>query len=376
MPPRMKPTSSAVRCIRWLVILPLACAVSLRAQDTKKPLSDADLVDKVRNSTVFLLADNRAEGKGASGSGFILASTGQVVTNYHVINGMCDVLNKAHSKPTVTVSTEGGQSFGEPQIVAWNEKRDLAILQFSNKPAPGVSLGDSSRVRLGEDVISLGFPWSFTLGFDLTFSKGNLSATRMMKGLKSIQHTASIGPGSSGGPLFNMFGEVVGVNYAQEALDVEGGARVPLAGNINFAIPSNDVRDLLSQKGNPASLQDFCRDQAAHSASQEPGATQIFQSEQQCLNPGERVDFSGDLQASKSYVFAIKRLQGSAKLALGVGSSQTDFRGTEQEVEGGTILLAYTPDHTGSYTTIVGATAGSDRTCFLLAVFVVEQQQK
>src|SRR6266481_4136545 len=286
-----KPASSAVRCISLLVTLVLVGGVSLSAQDTKKPLADADLVDKVRTSTVFLLADNRAEGKGASGSGFILASTGQVVTNYHVINGMCDVLNKAHSKPTITVSTEGGQTFGEPQIVAWNEKRDLAILQFSNKAGPGVSLGDSSRVRLGEDVIALGFPWSFTLGFNLTFSKGNVSATRVIEGQKRMQHTASIGPGSSGGPLFNMFGEVVGVNYAQEALDVQGGARVPLAGNINYAIPSNDVRELLSQRGNPTSLQAFCRDQSAHEASQEPGATEIFQSEPQCLNPGERVDF-------------------------------------------------------------------------------------
>jgi S1-C subfamily serine protease len=287
-----------LRSAASFVALIFAVGGQLSAQEKKTPLPDADLVDKARNSVVFLLADARASENGSSGSGFFVAPGGQLVTNYHVIEGMCRVISQAGTRTTITVSREGGQEFGEPQLVAWDEKRDLAVLRVSGSKIPGLPLGDSDRLRLGEDVVSLGYPWSFQLGFNLTFTKGNVSSTREIEGQKSIQHTATIAPGSSGGPLLDAWGDVVGINYAQFALGAEGGARVPMAGNINWAIPTNDLRTLLSQTKSPTPLRAFCQGQQkaqmGQPQAQQPAVTQIFQSEPQCLNPGERVDFSSE----------------------------------------------------------------------------------
>lgn len=363
------------RFAAYLFALLLPAAGWLPGQEKKSALSDADLVERTRNSVVFLLAEARSRtlGSAGSGSGFFVAPGGQVVTNYHVIDGMCLVLRRGGNATRITVSREGGQDFGEPQLLAWDERRDLAVLQISGVKAPGLPLGDSSQLRLGEDVFSLGYPLSLSMGFNLTFTKGNVSAIREVEGQKAIQHTATIAPGSSGGPLLDHIGTVVGINYSQSAVDVEGGARIPLAGNINFAIPSNDLRNLLSQAKTPIPLRSFCQSATSvhegHSQEQQPEVTQIFQSDPQCLRPGERSDFSGELQEGTAYVFAVKRLQGSGQLALGVGSGREDFRATDQERDG-VLLLPYTPDHSGSYSMRVGVLAGHDRTCFLLALFV------
>jgi len=357
----------------------------LFAQEKRSPMADADLVDKTRNSVVFLLADERSSGKSAagSGSGFFVAPGGQLVTNYHVIRGMCEVINQGGSHTKVSVSREGGQDMGEPELVAWDKKRDLAVLEFPGTRGSGLPLADSDRLRLGEDVVSLGYPWSLTMGFNLTFTKGSVSSTREIEGQKSIQHTATIAPGSSGGPLLNQFGDVVGINYAQSALEVEGGARVPLAGNINLAIPANDLRRLMAETKPPTSLRAFCQEpddsgggqpQTQPKPNSEPNVTEIFHSETQCLNPGERLEFSGELREGTRYVFALRRLRGSGQLAFGVGSTRQDFAASDQEQAEGIFLLPYVPDHSGTYKTIVGVASGHERTCFMLALFVAEDR--
>ena len=367
-----------------LLAVVLAGASPLLAQQKEKNLSAPDLVDKVRISVLFLLAESRAAGKAASGSGFVAGPSGLVVTNFHVVDGMCSVVREAGAQTAVSVNTEGKQNLGEPLVVAWNQKRDLAVLRLQGKSVPGVPLGDSDKLRLGEEVIALGFPWSLTLGFDLTFSQGNLSATRTLEGLKTIQHTASIAPGSSGGPLFNTAGEVVGVNFAyggQKVKAQEGEeVNVPLAGNINWAIPSNDVLPLLAEKANATPFRAFCsglagkEEHPAAAPNPEDSASVIFQSDPQCLDPGSRAEFSGELQAGKTYVVAVKRLQGTAKLAFGISSSREDFRGTDQEKENGLLILPYTPTRTAKYTIIVGTVSGTGRTCFLVALLVAQPQ--
>jgi len=103
----------------WWQFHTAACLIGLilggvgriAAQEKKTPLPDADLVDKTRNSVVFLLADERTSGKSSagSGSGFFVAPGGELVTNFHVIRGMCEVLNQGGSHTKVSVSREGGQ---------------------------------------------------------------------------------------------------------------------------------------------------------------------------------------------------------------------------------------------------------------------------
>ena len=353
----------------------LASPVRLLAQEQRKSLDDPELVEKVHNSVVFLFADARAAGQGAAGSGFVLDTSGLVVTNFHVVDGMCAVLRGGGDQTKITVSAEGGENLGEPQVIAWNEKRDLALLRLPHRPGTGVRLADSDQLRLGQPVVALGFPWSLNLGFNLTFSKGNVSAKRVLEGLNTVQHTASIAPGSSGGPLFNAFGEVVGVNVAIKAVDVEG-ERAASPGNVNWAIPSNDVRKLLSQTGESTPLRKFCSGRSSQAEESKASAKLIYQSEPQCLDPGTRTQLSGDFQAGQTYLLAVKRLQGSAKLVFGIGSNSADFQGTDKESGEGILLLSYTPAHTGSYNIIVGASSGQERACFLVALFAVQQGGK
>lgn len=361
--------------VRAALLLGLAVSSppGLLAQERGKTLDDAELVDKVHSAVVFLFADARAAGQGAAGSGFVLDTSGLVITNFHVVDGMCSVLRKGGEQTKITISAEGGENLGEPQVVSWDEKRDLAALRSSHRSGTGVRLADSDQLRLGQPVVALGFPWSLSLGFNLTFSKGNVSARRMLEGLNTVQHTASIAPGSSGGPLFNTSGEVVGVNVAVRAVEV-GAEPAASPGNVNWAIPSNDVRQLLSKTGEPAPLREFCSRRGAGKEDLKSSAKLIYQSEPLCLDPGTRTQLSGDFQAQQSYVLAVKRLQGSAKLIFGIGSDSADFQGTDKENEEGILLLSYTPTHSGPHNVLVGAASGRDRTCFLLALFVVQRE--
>ena len=118
-------------------------------------------------------------------------------------------------------------------MLAADKVRDLAIIKIHGKTFRTLTLGNSDQIQVGEEVVAIGNP----LGLELTVSNGILSGVRTSKeqGGKFLQTTAPISPGSSGGPLFNMLGEVVGIN----TMYLEGGE------NLNFAIPVNDAKRLL-----------------------------------------------------------------------------------------------------------------------------------
>jgi hypothetical protein len=151
-----------------------------------------------------------------------------VATNYHVI---------AHGKLGAVKFSDGTLSPIDG-ILAADKVRDLAIVRIHTRPK-GVRvlpLANSDRVEVGEDVVAIGNP----LGLELSVSNGIVSGIRSDEKLggKFLQITAPISHGSSGGPLFNMAGEVIGVT----SLFIEGGE------NLNFAIPSNDVERLLGKE--------------------------------------------------------------------------------------------------------------------------------
>ena len=118
-------------------------------------------------------------------------------------------------------------------MVAFDKTRDLAIIKAHGQNFRVVSLGNSDRVQVGEEVVAIGSP----LSLESTVSSGIVSGIRNIEdeGGKFLQITAPISPGSSGGPLFNMAGEVVGIT----TLYLKGGE------NLNFAIPVNDAKRLL-----------------------------------------------------------------------------------------------------------------------------------
>ena len=115
-----------------------------------------------------------------------------------------------------------------------NEKRDLAVLQVSASSVQPLAIADSDVVEIGETIYVVGNPKGYLEG---TFSEGIVSGIRLEETDKLLQLTAPISPGSSGGPVLNNKGQVIGVSAAT----IEGGQ------NLNFAIPSNFLKDLLAQ---------------------------------------------------------------------------------------------------------------------------------
>ncbi len=119
-------------------------------------------------------------------------------------------------------------------LVKIDKQRDLAILKVSDIGAPTLSLGNSNGVQVGQSVYAVGNPVGFLEG---TFAPGFVSSIRGKDPSKSIQITAPISQGSSGGPLLNDKGEVIGV--------VAGA--ITEGQNLNFAIPSNYLKELFDK---------------------------------------------------------------------------------------------------------------------------------
>jgi S1-C subfamily serine protease len=165
----------------------------------------------------------------STGSGFIVSEDGKVLTNFHVVDGA----NK------VRAVNDNGEYIDIKGIYTYNKDQDIALLQLdSTKKFPYVQLGDSDKLQQGERIIAIGSP----KGFQNTLSEGLVSSFRkdMRSGFADIQISAAISPGSSGGALFNMNGEVVGITYAK----INGGE------NINFAIPINEAKLLMGNTSN------------------------------------------------------------------------------------------------------------------------------
>ncbi len=160
------------------------------------------------------------------GTGFLVRPNGVFVTNFHVVERATAVSIKLPDK----------REFPVTGIVAINPDFDLAILKVEANNLPVVTLGDSDTVKVGERIIAIGSP----MGLENTLSDGLISAIREGEnpGEKVFQITAPISPGSSGGALFNMKGEVIGVTFAQLT---EGQ-------NLNFAIPINYAKQLIRDR--------------------------------------------------------------------------------------------------------------------------------
>ena len=164
------------------------------------------------------------------GSGFIIDPSGIIITNNHVIDKADEVMIKMHD----------GREF-KATVIGKDSKLDLAVLKVeSDTPLPFVQFGDDSKSRIGDWVLAIGNPYS--LGGTLT--AGIISARNrdIQSGPydKYIQTDASINRGNSGGPMFNMRGEVIGINTAIFS---------PSGGNIGigFAIPSNQAKHVINQ---------------------------------------------------------------------------------------------------------------------------------
>ncbi len=159
------------------------------------------------------------------GSGFILDSSGIILTNAHVVKGA----------DTVTVKLKDGRSF-EGELRGIDEPSDLAVVKIDGENLPVATLGNSSQVEVGDWAIAVGNPLGLdntvTLGIVSSLDRPSSEAGIPDKRLDFIQTDAAINPGNSGGPLVNSQGEVIGINTAIRA-DGQG---------IGFAIPIDQAK--------------------------------------------------------------------------------------------------------------------------------------
>ena len=165
----------------------------------------------------------------ALGSGFIIDEKGIVVTNNHVIDGAEDII----------VQVNGEKKF-KAKVIGADPLSDIAVLQIeTNEKFIPVNFGNSDKARIGDWVIAIGNPF----GLGGTVTSGIISARNRSIGLTRyedyIQTDASINQGNSGGPLFNMNGDVIGINTA--ILGRSGNV------GIGFAIPSNSAKQVIDQ---------------------------------------------------------------------------------------------------------------------------------
>ena len=170
----------------------------------------------------------------SSGSGFIISADGYVVTNYHVVEGATAV--------TVTVST--GDEY-EATIIGSDSVNDVALLKVEASGLPAVKIGSSDKLAIGDMVCAIGNPLgSLTATLTVGYVSGkDRQVTTDNSTINMIQTDAAINSGNSGGPLFNMYGEVVGITSAKYSGTTSSGASIE---GISFAIPIDDVMSIIS----------------------------------------------------------------------------------------------------------------------------------
>lgn len=201
------------------ILIVFGCSIALiaTAQTTQQ------IARKAFGSTVLLLMEDVNRQPISLGSGFFVAPD-KIATNLHVVEGAKSGFAKLVGKET---------KYDIQSYTAIDEKRDLIILKVKRTTAPWLIFADSDLVMVGDPVYAVGNP----IGLEGTFSQGIISSIRPIGTDKVLQLTAPISPGSSGGPVLNNKGHVIGVSVAT----FRGGQ------NLNFAIPANYLKKLIGQ---------------------------------------------------------------------------------------------------------------------------------
>ena len=169
----------------------------------------------------------------STGSGFIITENGYVVTNYHVVEGAT----------TIHVTTHNDEKY--PAVLVGQDKtNDVAVLKVDASDLPHVTLGSSTELAVGDQVVAIGNPLgdltaTLTVGY---VSAKDRDVTTEGATINMIQTDAAINSGNSGGPLFNMKGEVVGITTAKYSGSSASGATIE---GIGFAIPIDDVASMI-----------------------------------------------------------------------------------------------------------------------------------
>ena len=198
----------------------------LPATAAAQQLSPQQIAAQTRPAVVLVTALRGGEQVG-QGSGFVLTPDGYLVTNRHVVEGS-DQLR-------VRLST--GEIYDRVFFVSGDDRRDIVVLRIPAAGLKPLPVGSDEDAVVGDHVYVMGNP----MGLDGTFSDGLISAKRTVEGVNLIQISAPISPGSSGGPVLNGAGEVIGI----ATLTYRSGQ------NLNLAVPVRYVTGLLSMHETP-----------------------------------------------------------------------------------------------------------------------------
>lgn len=255
------------------------------------------------------------EGEHRSGSGFLISEDGVVVTNYHVVAG----------EKNLSIRLASGVELAIDEIIAEDSQLDVVLLRLKGKGFPKLTLGDSDQVLPGDSIVVISNP----LGLTRSVSDGLVGGVRDLGGAKMFQISAPISPGSSGGPVLDRAGRVVGVACAT----ILGGQ------NLNLAVPSNvvaaiaanpkrpsDDRASTSRVGSNARIQRIARYVEAHLYPEARDQLRgLLQDDE--FDPGLRFTLGEVLLRMQDYAQAAREFEAARQLDKGL------WQATEREAD-------------------------------------------
>ncbi len=233
--PRPRPSSVFLStAITGTTTSPCTTVLPQEGKQMARPTSSAlsKLVNDSQNAVVRVTALDKDNLPQKCASGFFVDANGSLLTAYHVIEGA----------RAISVNMSNGSLFAVEKVIFVDSQNDFAMLKVAGRNLPALKLGDSDKVQVGEEVVALGSP----LGFENSVSTGIISGVRRMDDHVLIQTTASISSGSSGGPMLDAKGQVIGITV----LSASGGQ------NLNFALAINDAKRV---QANPSPKSDVER---------------------------------------------------------------------------------------------------------------------
>jgi len=219
------------------ILLPFSCSTEIPVKTLPEEGRIKQIIRDQGKSVVFIGVYDSQENLVLFGSGFFISSDGLLITNYHVIE-------KAYS---AVIKRIDGKFYDEVYLISYDEDKDIALLKVNEANSPFSILGDSQTASQGDKVITIGNPQ----GFQNTVSDGIISAIRDVEGIKLFQITCPISQGSSGGPLYNLRGDVIGITTLSS----------DIGQNLNFAIPINYIGPLQKDQDKLSLKEKYLKDQ-------------------------------------------------------------------------------------------------------------------
>lgn len=223
----------------------------------------------IANESTAYNVFGQASRTASTGTGFIISADGEILTNYHVVEGA----------QTLTVTMHDGSTYNAI-VLGYEAESDVALIKIEASGLPTVSLGDSDQLNVGDEIAAIGNPlgeltYTMTVGIVSSMDRDvNTDGTP----INMMQIDAAINPGNSGGPLFDMYGNVIGITTAKYSGTLNSGATIE---GIGFAIPINDILYILDDLRENGTVPDRAyigitvKTVAASEAMQTPAGAQI-----------------------------------------------------------------------------------------------------